>query len=323
MEIYVQSRGIAQDKGYCWVQTKADNTQQIVDEHELVKKNKYLIENESFSLVLVRDTGKLLLLITGIKATQRTDYIGRTILNSVAWVGEENEDNELSLRAIAIRALRSYCGEDSLKKQVVDAVESDINQGFIVKFDALKADELAKTIKNQIQNSTPSEQSEIGLSNEKNARKLIEDLEKFQLPNKQSPLVVFTGIQLQSALKEARVWRGYSSLNDQKKIARTGNGATQANKREKPLFILIISISLIALVVLLFIFQPWKEQPKPSDNEPKETPVQISPQKDSVELKSPTTLPSPSLTTPQPISSSTTESKKPQSEDSEVSSGNA
>lgn len=319
MEIYVQSRGVSEKNGYCWLQI-AENSQQRVDEPLPIKKFKDLLQTEAPSILLARENNQLLLLVTGIKASTRTDFMGRIIRNSVAWVGQK--DDEDILRAIAIRALQSFRGEDSLKEEIDAAVKPDAEEGFQVNFDALKAQELAKIV--EVENNDPDKTIEIGLSNsEENVTKLVKDLKECQLPDKQGPLVVFTGIKSQSALKEAGVWRGYSSLDDQKKIVRTGNGLEsgtgQGNKRKNPLFILIISISLIALVVLVFIFQPWKEQPKPSEKEPKETPVQISPPKDSAEPKSFTTLPSPSLTTPQPIPSATTESKELQSEDSVVS----
>jgi len=314
MEIYVQSRGVSEKNGYCWLQI-VENSQQRVDEPLPIKKFKDLLQTEALSILLARENNQLLLLVTGIKASTRTDFMGRTIRNSVAWIGKESD--ECILRAIAIRALESFRGEDSLKEEIDAAVKPDVEDGFQVNFDALKAQELAKIV--EVENNAPDKNIEIGLSNnEENEKKLLQDLKGCQLPDKQGPLVVFTGIKSQSALKEAGVWRGYSSLDDQKKIARTGNSLEsstgQGNTRKNPLFILIISISLIALVVLLFIFQPWKQQPKPSDNEPKQTPVQISPPKDSVELKYPTTLPSPSLTTPQPILSPTSEQNEEKSQ---------
>ena len=317
MKIYVQSRGVSEKNGYCWLQI-FENSQQRVDEPLPIKKFKDLLQTEAHSILLARENNQLLLLVTGIKASTRTDFMGRTIRNSVAWIGQK--DDEDILRAIAIRALESFRGEDSLKEEIDAAVKPDVEDGFQVNFDALKAQELAKIV--EVENNAPDKNIEIGLSNnEENEKKLLQDLKGCQLPDNQGPLVVFTGIKSQSALKEAGVWRGYSSLDDQKKIPGSGNslgsgrsGTGQANKREKALLILIISITLIALVVLLFIFQPWKQQPKPSDNKPKETPVQISPPKDSVEPKSPTTLPSPSLTTPQPISSSTSDQNEEKSQ---------
>ena len=60
MEIYVQSRGFDQDYDYNWVNEK----QNIVESSKIIQKFKHLLQTEKESLLLVRNQGKLLLLVT-------------------------------------------------------------------------------------------------------------------------------------------------------------------------------------------------------------------------------------------------------------------
>jgi len=294
MKIYVQSCGIAQKHGYCWL---GEDSQKRVDEPEQVKKIQHLIDSEAHSLILARgDSDELLLLVTGFTASERKDFMGRTILTSVAWVGKK--DDEGKLRAIAVRALQSFRGEDSLNdirgedslndirgedslndiiskavqpdttEGVSDAVQPDTTEGFKVKFESLAAEKLAKTV--EVKNKEPNLTMKIGIADNR-AGELKEDLKEYKLPGKKGPLVVYTGSKNQSALEEAKVWRGLSSLVqnenwDEKKMSgETVKGASHADKRLKFIIILIVSISLSVLIFLLIISQLGK---KPSQVTP-------------------------------------------------------
>lgn len=213
--IYVQSRGVAQERGYCWVDDK-----NIVEAHSLVKEAKDLIESEAFSVVLARNSNKLLLLVTGLEASERKDYRGRTIRNSVAWIAQDTDENEPTLRAIAARALLG-----SLEKEIDGAVKSGGEKGFEVSFEKLKTLTEATTnpAKSELLDSD-KEKQKIGRTSDKLKRELASDLEKYRLPRQEPehksdnqqfvPLVVVTGIQDEKTLQDAGVWRGLSSLVD-------------------------------------------------------------------------------------------------------------
>ena len=70
MEIYVKSRGFAQEEGYCWL----PETPSILTVNRVAD----CIQTESPSLVLGRYGGRLLLLVTGFEARGRTDFRDRT-----------------------------------------------------------------------------------------------------------------------------------------------------------------------------------------------------------------------------------------------------
>ncbi|NEO64445.1 MAG: hypothetical protein F6J98_30160, partial [Moorea sp. SIO4G2] len=83
MEIYVLSAGFYQEQGYCWQEITKDE-QNPIDEPDLVKKYKLLLETQAYSIFIGRESGngKLILLVTGMKASKRKDSRGRTIRNS-------------------------------------------------------------------------------------------------------------------------------------------------------------------------------------------------------------------------------------------------
>ena len=212
MEIYVQSCGVAQKHGYCWL----DKNQKRTEEPDLVKQVRDLIESEAPSVVLARNSGQLLLLVTGLKASQRTDYRGRTIRNSVAWIADTTNatENEDTLRAIAAFTLR-----DLLEKEIDSAVHSGGEIGFKASFETIqKLPEIAEAKKVQLFLNKPLPKELTKLTPE-NKGKLADALEKYYLPPKQAsdnqkvvPLVVVTGIQDEETLDKAGVWRGMSSL---------------------------------------------------------------------------------------------------------------
>lgn len=218
MEIYVQSCGIAQEHGYCWL----DENHNIVEAHSLVKKAKDLIESEAPSVVLARNSGELLLLVTGLKASQRKDYRGRPIRNSLAWIGQDTDKHtdEPTLRSIAACALLGF-----LEKDIDGAVKSGGEKGFEVSFE--KIETLTKATTNPAKSElldSDKEKQKIGRTSDKLKRELASDLEKYRLPRQEPehksdnqqfvPLVVVTGIQDEETLKKAGVWRGLSSLVD-------------------------------------------------------------------------------------------------------------
>jgi hypothetical protein len=224
MEIYVQSCGVAQEHDYCWL----NESQNIVEEPGLVKQAKNLIQSEAHSVVLARNSDKLLLLVTGLKSSERRDYRRRTIRNSVAWIYKDTDENECTLRAIAACALRGSLGQD-----IDHAVDSRGETGFEVSFEKLKTLTEAAKKTAKIESIDPNEEKEtnedrhkkkIGRTSDKLKQELASDLEQYCLPKQEPknktdnqqfmPLVVVTGIQDEETLKRKEVWRGLSSLVD-------------------------------------------------------------------------------------------------------------
>lgn len=248
MKISVQSRGLSQDDDYCW-QGEAPvilRTNRIND----------LIQSESPSVVLARYDGELLLLVTGLESRQRTDFRGRIIRNSVAWVGKDSEENEQKLRAIAASALR-----DLLKDDIDNAVTFGGENGFEVDFDAIDQLKIEK-----VRIFETKSEKKIGKNSQSLKDVLAYEIEERCLPKgngfNNTPLLVVTGIKSEDALKQAGVWRGLSNLvqgEDWKEYKFPFEETDQKNTNQALIsgFVVIISVAII----LLLLFQ---QKPKPN-----------------------------------------------------------
>lgn len=279
--IYVQSRGISQD--YCWLTENSQHRvpspipQQIID----------LIQTEALSVVIARLNNQLLLLVTGLEASERTDFQNRKIRNSVAWLGEDSDKDERTLRALAASALRG-----SLKEDIDRAVTSGGEEGFQVYFENIE--ELTSRAKAENEPLKPGmEKKQIGRTSEELKRQLANELEKYCLPRSKSeaqaivPLVVVTGIQAREALEKAGVWRSLSSLIDSnsngwEELRNSSNKAPnnflifflasfQKISKRLVLVLLVISFGFNIWLLQQFMFQGvLQEQNKNLRNEQKE-----------------------------------------------------
>lgn len=212
--IYVQNRGVSQDYDYQWKEIRFNNnTQCVVDYPPLVKSFKDLLDSKAPSLLLARSENKLLLLITDIPS-QRKDYRERTIRNSVAWIGEAQDEQILT--ALAIRGLKSILGQDtSFKEEINNAVEPNEKEGFRVKEKALQAENLAKNPQSPYKSQDlplKIDRCKIAKIDEERINELINELKEYKLPQHDGALVVVTKNKAESALKKAKVWRGLSAL---------------------------------------------------------------------------------------------------------------
>ena len=268
MKIYVQTAGFSPEHDYCWLSVNKDSQNQV-DEPILIKEFRQLIQNEVPSVVIARNSGELLLLITGLKAGERTDFRGRKIRNSIAWVCENSD--EKFLRKIAIRTLRSFLGEDSLQDDVDKAVKDDNKDGIEVSFetvDRLKWED-------NVTDDTPKEERRIAPNSEEEVKKLIKGLEEYKLPDGDGPLVVYTGIKAESALDEAVIWWGLSSLVEKgewKKPLKKNSSFIGLMTRETQselvngtliLFIILISLVTVGVLVYLLTYQSEQQETKP------------------------------------------------------------
>lgn len=263
MKIYVQSRGISQD--YCWL---TENSQHRVSS-PIPQEITDLIQTEALSVVIARFNNQLLLLVTGLEASDRTDFQNRKIRNSVAWLGEDSDKDERTLRALAASALKG-----SLKEEIDRAVKSGGEEGFQVSFKDIR--ELTSRTSRAEARDQPlkpgMEKKQIGRTSEDLKHQLANELEEYRLPRSESetqpivPLVVVTGIQAREALEKAGVWRSLSSLIDSnsKGWEELGNYGNKASKDIFPFFFasfqeiskrLVLILLVISLTLNLLLLQ--------------------------------------------------------------------
>ncbi|MBD2294330.1 hypothetical protein H6G06_12745 [Anabaena sphaerica FACHB-251] len=262
MNIYIRSRGFSQDHGYSWLPEMPN----IIRDNQVYQ----LIQSEVFSLVIGRYSNKLLLLITGIEASERADFRDRKIRNSVAWIGDDSEDNEQKIRVIAAAALRDELRE-TLRSEIDQAVIFDDEQGFKVEGDISKLS-VEEVI--NIRDFPGNINYKIGKNCKKLRDELAYELEEKSLPKglgfNNLPLVIVTGIQNQQTLTNCGVWRGLSNSiqsevwTEYKKSPNSLETLPEKDliiptNKNLRLFIIFLVLSAIFIILLLFLFQ---SQPK-------------------------------------------------------------
>lgn len=237
MKIYIQSRGSSPDFDYAWQE----------EVPSFLSRVSGYIQSESPSVVLCRFDGKLFLLVTALESATKKDFAGRVIRHSVAWVCDDNNENEMLLRAIAVEALQGV-----LSSKVDKLVDLDRKTGFTFREEDFKR--LGNSILQEgaIENS-PLAESEITRKIAKNSQKLKEDvaykLQRFSLPSNYELLVVITGIKSEDSLAQANIWRSLSSL------VQSDSWKTVSNKKEdlspKKLIVAIALILLVAIAIII------------------------------------------------------------------------
>ncbi|MGL4500779.1 MAG: hypothetical protein ACRCU2_17050, partial [Planktothrix sp.] len=197
MEIYVQSRGISKD--YCWLSVNKNKTTSP-ELQDNFKPMFEMVDTNYFALVIYRGNGKLSLLVKGLKSPKRTDNRNRRIHNSVLWVADDSNEEEI-LRNIAIKAL-----EEELEAKVDPAITENNEQGFNVNFEELKS--LNFDPLDPAKKEDPDSPKIANLSACKT--QLIDDLKKYRLPPDDGMLVVVCSTVSKSSLERENVWRGLS-----------------------------------------------------------------------------------------------------------------
>jgi len=201
---------------------------------------------------------ELILLITALEPSDRRDFIDRQIRISMAWICEASDDNEKLLRWLAIRALQ----EDDLKfltREINKAVIFGGEEGFEVDYQAvLQLAELGKTQELLMDETPDTNNVKLGYVSPELKAELVNDLKKYRLPPRESPLVVVTDIQTEDTLIEAQVWRGLSSLvnADGWKVISKSDKATFSNFNNEELNLHILRVLLSSGIspFLLIVF---------------------------------------------------------------------
>lgn len=211
MTIYIQSRGKSQDHDYAWLKIE-DNHQESEIPHALkASKPEELIDSQKPSIILARSGGHLVLLATALDTQDgRTDFMGRQIRNSIAWVEEDSSTSRQLLRKLAIQALKGKLKDDI--QQAVDNV-ADSRYGFKADFAKLQEIEHIISGENIGNEKTDFDLLKVGEDCQQLRKELVKELETCQLPESSEDeiFVVVTTMKSSEGLKAKEVWRGLSS----------------------------------------------------------------------------------------------------------------
>ena len=243
MKIYVQSRGYSPDFGYYW----------MLESPSYLSKVSSYIQNDSPSLVLARFGKDLFLLVTDLSSSEKKDFRDRPIRHSVAWVCDDNDENEKTLRAIAYQVLQD---RDNLTKQVDQLIQPDRKQGFT--FVPSQFEDLSKSILHSFtlesSDNAPDNTIKIAKNSQDLQIALALELQTSHLPPNYELLVVVTGIKSEDSLTQARIWRSLSNLvqSQSEKWKTVSNTKKEGQKQN-----FLMAIALILLLVAIAIIIIW------------------------------------------------------------------
>ena len=161
----------------------------------------HLIDNNAFAIVLcrIKDENKLLLLVNGLES-QRTDNRNRKIRNSIVCVGDSSE--EKFFLNLTIEAL-----SDKLSSTINAIVTKEDQGGFFVEKNELKEFLNQHSEGGQKkQKEVPKEHLYQKFGNLDKKPKLADELLTLgSLPNKDSLLVVVTGVSKKQHLQKYKI----------------------------------------------------------------------------------------------------------------------
>ena len=304
LEVYVRSYALGKT-GIHW--RKVENTQSILGspdilEKRLVEKQKggsgtieYLINYQNLSLVLMRYSQQLLFMVAGIEALEeRSNQLGRTIYNAVAWVVNPDEsnsispENELMLRHLAARALLSFVGKDpEFINTINEAInfkgleEFEVNLNKINQLTENSADKLKQLLSN-LDKAEADQQiwykkvEKIG--NEQEIISLAEKIIKTGLPEDDLAILISKGDENAVSVSPIDLKTEQSEVNQDKEDQNSTSKKVNETKEEyKPIpgvesegtkkpqlkiKLLLVSLVLLSLllVTVLLLFQVMKNQ---------------------------------------------------------------
>ncbi|PZO52719.1 MAG: hypothetical protein DCF15_13415 [Phormidesmis priestleyi] len=273
MTIYIQSRGKSQDHDYAWLKIEDNDRQEPEIPHVLKAiKPEELIDSQNPSIVLARSGEHLLLLATALDTQDgRTDFMGRQIRNSVAWVEEYSPASQQLMRKLAIQALKG-----KLADAVQQAVENAASNTYGFEADFKKLKEIERVANEEEIGDTKFERYplKVGGACPDLISKLVGDLETYQLPESSGDetFVVLTTMKSAEGLKAKSVWRGLSNRIESeskewkeysvKKNVKAPPNRKAAQKSSIKGILILLIVGVIIMALLIFLIAPDRSQPK-------------------------------------------------------------
>ncbi len=274
MTIYVQSCGKSQNHDYVWLKVEEELQEAEIPRALQVIKPEELIDSQNPSIILARSGEHLLLIATALDTRDgRTDFMGRQIRNSVAWVEDDSPGSQRLLRKLVIRALKGKLDDD-----VDQAVHNAANSRYGFRVDFQEFQKIEREVSNEEIGDAKSEPCPLKVGKDRKPLRndVIEDLKKYQLPESIQILVVVTTMKSAEGLKAKDVWRGLSSRigskerEDQedwedyllKKNTKTQQNLEVAQKSPIIGILILLIIGVVILAILIPILAPQNLQPK-------------------------------------------------------------
>lgn len=252
MQVYVQSRGIAQEDDYRWLKLEAN--QQVIATPNFLNQAiapgypslVSVIDSHKFSLVLTRQQQQLVLLVTGLEANQgESDFMGRKIRNSVVWLASSEESAQI--RRITVEALQG-----KLAETVESAIDrsNDWESGFRVDWDKFKV--LGEdTALEYYDNSNPKRQ--LAPNSEVTRQEIALEIQTNDFPAEYPILIIVTTIKSASDLEKMPLWRGLSNRVTSSQLLPVKSSTSPQVQKKTLLTTAIVATTILVLTIFLIL----------------------------------------------------------------------
>ena len=240
-----------------------------------------LLDQVKPSLLIYRKNGKILLEISGIESPERSNRMGSKVLNLIAWIVEDNDENEKIIRKIAYSAIQNILGRDSAFS---DMIQKSINFYEREEFrcDRKKVNDYVNNLDDVDSVQNPNLEQLISIKSDDHLRQLAEDIKKYAFPRQweasngkskeDGVLVVLTEqLEQKDIFYQAEVWRGFASnvekiksilpetvstLPETAPITLENNSTKEeVNTGKKYMVVLIAIIVILIIVISLLVIQ--------------------------------------------------------------------
>jgi hypothetical protein len=283
MELFVKTSALGQT-GIHWrkivsEENQPEETPSIIKQKVVQRENgQFFIVNDLVdeyrpSLLIFRgeEAGqkKLLVEVFGIESHTRSNQMGRRVLNAIAWIFDDNDENEKLARQIAYTIIQGILEKDSKINNLIENEiyfhEKEEFRVYLNKFqEFINSVKSLKVSNEQIPNNI--EQSKIENRSDQTLEDLAEDLKKYQFLKRDGVLVVVTeNLEIKTILHDAGVWRGFANKVEEP-IARGVDDSSQkkniqfhqnlqkvSNHTQIPNLLIGIIILILVLIALLVI----------------------------------------------------------------------
>ena len=197
-------------------------------------------------------------------------FENRPIRHSIAWVFDENYDDEIQIRAIAVQALQGL-----LANRVDRYIQFGGENGFEASISEI--DRMSCSFSNEeLMGASPLPSSELPPKIGKNSQDLRDDLayklQQYSLPKGYELIVIATGIKSEDSLEKAGAWRSLSNLVKSENWRKSSRSEVpQPSFFGVAIAIIVAVIVVIALILLVVLLHPFSPKPETTPSPPQET----------------------------------------------------
>lgn len=246
IDICVRSRGVGPLFDYSWV---ALNSKNFSDEnYKQMVKLEELIDPDQFSIVVMRHSSDIFMLINKLGSRHKKDYQQRFIAHSIFLIAHasRNED-EAKLRGLIVALLRQ---PQEVMQEVDHFIETDATTSVGFAVNPQLAQYLMEFKATDKQN--PSKEILVKKANDlaTSWKTIADEVDQHHFPTDNRILVVVTGIKDAKYLRDAKVWRGITTFDSEPEIEKKKGCSLGCPLKATILLLPILSLILIVWIML-------------------------------------------------------------------------